>query len=171
MIYLVDTNILLRFLHRADPRHLIVRAAVRKLRTNGHQLQATPQNYTEFWNVSTRPINRNGFGLTPLETESLLRIAERLFPLLPDSTAIYPGWRRLVVDFGVSGVQVHDARLVAAMLVHNITHILTFNTQGFYPLYPRGHCGCRSKFCIKKYTSSHITCCFFTYRLFVLQVE
>lgn len=138
MIYLADTNVLLRFLHRTDPRHSIVRAAVRKLRTNGHQLQATPQNFTEFWNVTTRPSERNGFGLTPLETDTLVRIAERLFPLLPDSPAIYPEWRRLVVDFSVSGVQVHDARLVAAMLVHNVTHILTLNTQDFSRYAPEG---------------------------------
>lgn len=34
-----------------------------------------------------------------------------------------PEWRRLVVNYGVSGVQVHDARLVATMLVHDVTHI------------------------------------------------
>jgi predicted nucleic acid-binding protein len=138
MIYLVDTNILLRFLHPSDPRYPIVCAAVSKLRTNGHRLQATPQNFTEFWNVSTRPIDRNGFGLTPLEPDVLLRIAESLFPFLPDSPAIYPEWRRLVVDFGVSGVQVHDARLVAAMCVNNITHILTFNTSDFIRYAPEG---------------------------------
>lgn len=131
MIYLADTNVLLRVLHRTDPRYRIVRAAVGKLRANGHQLKATSQNFTEFWNASTRPINRNGFGLTPLETDRLLRIAERLFPLLPDSPAVYPEWRRLVVTYGVSGVQVHDARLVAAMISHGVTHILTFNTADF----------------------------------------
>jgi len=36
-----------------------------------------------------------------------------------------------VVDFEVSGVKVHDARIVAAMLVHKISHILTFNTKDF----------------------------------------
>lgn len=29
------------------------------------------------------------------------------------------------------GVNVHDARLVAAMLVHGLTHILTFNISDF----------------------------------------
>lgn len=138
MIYLVDTNVLLRVLHRTDPRHPIVRTAVRKLRTNDHQLQATSQNFTKFWNASTRPIKRNGFGLTPSEADRLLRIAERIFPLLPASPTIYPEWRRLVVDFSVSGVQVHDARLVAAMLIHNVTHILTFNTSDFVRYAPKG---------------------------------
>jgi predicted nucleic acid-binding protein len=32
---------------------------------------------------------------------------------------------------GVSGVQVHDARLVAAMRVHGVKRILTFNERDF----------------------------------------
>ncbi len=131
MIYLVDTNVLLRFVHRSDPRHEIVRTAIFKLRSDNHQLRVTSQNFIEFWNVSTRPVRQNGFGLTAIQANRLLQIAERLFPLLPDSPAIYLKWRKLVVDCAVSGVQVHDARLVAAMLVNNITHILTFNTSDF----------------------------------------
>ena len=137
-MYLVDTNILLRVFHRTDPRHTIVRGAARTLRTHGHALHATPQNFTEFWHASTRPTNRNGFGLTPTETARLLRIAERIFPLLPDAPAIYPEWRRLVVDYRVSGVQAYDARLAAAMLVHHVTHILTFNTSDFARYAPEG---------------------------------
>jgi len=38
---------------------------------------------------------------------------------------VYTKWRRLVVSFGVSGIQVHDARIVATMIVHGVTHILT----------------------------------------------
>ncbi len=131
MIYLVDTNILLRILHCTDPRHTMVRHAVRTLRVDGHELRTTPQNFIEFWNACTRPIDRNGFGLTPAQTHQLLRTAERVFPLLPDSPATYPEWRRLVVDYSVSGVQVHDARLVAAMIMHHVTHILTLNISDF----------------------------------------
>ena len=40
-------------------------------------------------------------------------------------------WRVLVVRHQVSGVQVHDARLAAAMQVHGITHILTLNQPDF----------------------------------------
>jgi predicted nucleic acid-binding protein len=138
VIYLVDTNILLRVLHRTDPRHAIVRGAARTLRTNSHELRTTAQNFTEFWNASTRPMNSNDFGLTPTETARLLRIAERLFPLLPDSPAIYPEWRRLVVEHSVSGVQVYNARLAASMLVHHVTHILTFNTSDFARYAPEG---------------------------------
>jgi predicted nucleic acid-binding protein len=65
VIYLVDTNVLLRFADRTHPLHPTVRAAVRKLRTGGHKLRTAPQNFVEFWNVVTRPTERNGFGLVP----------------------------------------------------------------------------------------------------------
>lgn len=138
MIYLVDTNILLRFSRREDPGYQIAREAVHKLKAGGHQLQTTLQNFTEFWNVSTRSANQNGFGRTPVETDELLQDLEHSFPLLLDSPDVYPEWRRLVVDYDVSGVQVHDARLVATMLANNVRHILTFNTQDFIRYNPEG---------------------------------
>ena len=51
--------------------------------------------------------------------------------LLRDSAATYPEWKRLVVKHSVLGTKVHDARLVAAMNVHGIGRILTFNTGDF----------------------------------------
>lgn len=131
MIYLVDTNILLWFSRHEDLRYQIAREAVHKLEASGHQLQTTLQNFAEFWNVSTRSANQNGFGRTPVETDDLLQDLEEAFPLLPDSADVYPVWRQLIVKYNVSGVQVHDARLVATMLVHDVKHILTFNTQDF----------------------------------------
>lgn len=131
MIYLVDTNILLRFVERRHPLHSVVRAKVRVLRQEGHDLRITPQNSAEFWNVATRPVERNGFGLTPEQADRALHLLERLFPVLHDSTAHYAEWRRLVVQYTVSGVQVHDARLVAAMRTHNVSHLLTFNATDF----------------------------------------
>ena len=131
MIYLIDTNVLLGAVHTEDSRYSIVQAAVSKLWTNDDHLKTTPQNFAEFWNVSTRPKDRNGFGQTPLETAPLLQELELLFPLLPDSSDVHPVWRRLVVEYSVSGKQVHDTRLVAAMIAHHITQILTFNTADF----------------------------------------
>ena len=138
MDYLVDTNILLRIVDPASVQHTVIRAAVQALHLRGDRLLAAPQNFVEFWNVAARPATRNGFGLTPQDAERRLRILERLFPLLPDNPAVYGRWRRLVVAFNVSGVQVHDARLVAAMMVAGVTHILTFNTGDFRRYAPAG---------------------------------
>lgn len=131
MIYLVDTNVLLRFADRSHPLNPVVREAVRKLRKDGHNLQIASQNCVEFWNVATRPANRNGFGLAPTDADRLLRLIERLFPILNDLPTVYPEWRRLVITFSVSGVQVHDARLVAVMKINSVSHILTFNDSDF----------------------------------------
>ena len=94
-------------------------------RTHPHSSARPPQqrrcavigaeNAAEFWNVCTRPVAaRGGLGLTVAETDRRLRIIERLFPLIPESAAVYHAWRGLLVAHGVQGVQVHDARLVAS---------------------------------------------------------
>jgi predicted nucleic acid-binding protein len=44
---------------------------------------------------------------------------------------IYLEWLRLVRAHNVMGVNVYDTRLVAVMLVYGLTHLLTFNTDGF----------------------------------------
>jgi predicted nucleic acid-binding protein len=132
MLIATDTGVLLRLLDRADIHHTAVRQALRLLRARGDESVTAPQNVAEFWNVCTRPATaRGGFGLTVQETERRVRLLERLFRVLPDSPSAYPLWRQLVVQHGVQGVQVHDARLVAWMLAHGISHLLTLNAADF----------------------------------------
>ncbi|MGB7189649.1 MAG: PIN domain-containing protein [Acidobacteriaceae bacterium] len=128
---LVDSNILIRWVQPADPDYPVVEAALAALVNSGTVLCYTSQNLAEFWNASTRPVARNGYGLSPAETDGRVRLFESRLRLLPDSRAVHEAWRRLLVDYGVSGVQVHDARLVAAMRVHGVPSILTFNTKDF----------------------------------------
>jgi predicted nucleic acid-binding protein len=130
-LYLADTNILIRLVKRDHPEYPLVRGAVEALRQEGVKLGYTMKNMAEFWNASTRPIERNGFGLTVEEAEANAREIERAFVFLADSEAVYREWRSLVVRHRVSGAQVHDARLAAAMLVHGIDRILTFNGADF----------------------------------------
>ncbi|HEV3039702.1 MAG TPA: type II toxin-antitoxin system VapC family toxin [Candidatus Angelobacter sp.] len=129
--YLVDTNILLRLSKRNDPKHNLVENALDVLTDRGAEICCTPQNISEFWNVCTRPGDRNGFGLSIEETDEALDAIERTITVLPDNERIYRIWRALVVRHRVSGVQVHDARLAAAMEVHGISHILTLNLPDF----------------------------------------
>src|SRR5712675_1131292 len=122
---LVDTNILLRITRRTDPHHKVVDTALARLAGQGSGLHYTHQNIAELWNTMTRPIARNGLGLTGAEAEQDVRAIESGMSLVPDSEAVYREWRRIVVEYGVSGVQVHDARLAAAMYVHGVNYILT----------------------------------------------
>lgn len=115
----------------AHPTHSQAVNAVRTLLANGDRVCLIPQNLIEFWNVATRPIERNGFGWSPAKTDVEISRLESLLTLLPDSQAIYREWRTIVLDNLVRGKQVHDARIVAAMEVHQITKLLTFNTKDF----------------------------------------
>lgn len=139
---LLDTNILLRLSKRDSPEFASIREALRLPDRANNRLCYTPQNLVEFWNVSTRPVARNGHGLSVKEADQAARHIENAFHLLPDTEAIHIEWRRLVVDYSVSGVQVHDARLVAAMKVHGIQYLLTLNDRDFVrytevvPLHP-----------------------------------
>jgi predicted nucleic acid-binding protein len=81
--------------------------------------------------VSTRPQKDNGFGKTVAETDRYCRFLESFLTVLPETPALFARWRELAVDHEVSGKKVHDARLVAAMSVHRIRLILTFNTKDF----------------------------------------
>jgi predicted nucleic acid-binding protein len=132
MVVLLDTGILLRYVNRTDPLHKSVRAAVRAVKSAGDDLAMAWQNVAEFWNVCTRPTSaRGGLGLSIAETNQRLRLLERIVRVLPDSAVAYPTWRNLVVSLSVAGVQVHDARLVALMQSHGMTHILTLNSADF----------------------------------------
>ncbi len=133
--YLLDSNILLRISQRQDPNFQIIRTAIASLRTNGTKLCFTSQNLAEFWNVSTRPAAQNGYGLSTADADRRAGLIEAGFTRLPDVDHVYAEWRRLVVAHSVVGVKAHDARLVAAMHVHGISHILTLDEQDFgrYP--------------------------------------
>jgi len=129
--YLVDSNVLLRWVKPDDRDYPLVVSAIDATLQRGAVFCYTSQNVAEFWNTCTRPLDRNGYGLSPQETDRRARLFEDKLRLLPDSLAVHQEWRKLLVVSNVSGVQVHDARLVAAMRVHGVGRILTFNEKDF----------------------------------------
>lgn len=80
-------------------------------------------------------MSKNGFGLAIADVEREIRIFEKGMVLMPDSAPVYREWRRLVLEISIHGVKVHDARLVAAMQIHGVKHLLTLNPEDFvrYP--------------------------------------
>jgi predicted nucleic acid-binding protein len=128
---LLDSNILLRISKSDDPQSAVIVHALRTLVGQGVRLCYTSQTLAEFWNASTRPVERNGFGLSVAETDRLARVIERDFELLPDSRETHERWRALLVAHNVQGVQVHDARIAANMYVHGVGRLLTINARDF----------------------------------------
>jgi predicted nucleic acid-binding protein len=129
--YLLDTNILLRSVQREAPHHPLAIEALATLLEQEHDVFITAQNLIEFWSVASRPTEANGLGWT---TETVRQEVDRLraqFPMLDDTADVFVQWLQLVSAYRVSGRRVHDARLVAVMLAHGITHLLTFNQDDF----------------------------------------
>lgn len=137
-MYLVDTNVLLRFVDTSNQDHKAAQNVVLFVQQQGQKLCISSQNCVEFWNVMTRPKVNNGFGFSTSHAEQALEQVERLFTVITESAATYRQWRKLVIQYGVSGVQVHDARLVATMLVLRLRYILTFNSKDFVRYNPSG---------------------------------
>jgi predicted nucleic acid-binding protein len=122
---LLDSNILLHISKSDDLHHIPISRALHTLVGQGVRLCYTSQTLGEFWNASTRPADKNGFGLSVTDTERLARVIERDFEFLPDGKEVHDRWRSFLVKHAIQGVQVHDARLAASMYVHGITRLLT----------------------------------------------
>ncbi|MDQ0471879.1 type II toxin-antitoxin system VapC family toxin [Labrys wisconsinensis] len=131
MAILVDTNVLLRRTQPDHESHISAIESVALLLASGEPVHFAPQNIAEFWNVATRPAINNGLGLSTVLTLAEVTKIEQALILLPDLPTAYAEWKRLVAAHGVIGAKVHDARLVATMIVHGVDRILTFNTGDF----------------------------------------
>ena len=104
--------------------------AIRNLQQR-EELVLAAQNVVELWVVATRPVELNGLGMTPARAAKYLTRVVNPLPMLVESPEIHKEWRRLVIQYGVSGKKAHDTRLVAAMLVQGIQTIVTFNGSDF----------------------------------------
>jgi predicted nucleic acid-binding protein len=131
MRVLVDTNILLRSVQPNHPLCSQATHAVSKLIRQKDEVFFCAQNAAEFWNVATRPADRNGLGLSPEEALQEVSNIEKSLTLLPDVPAIYSTWKQIVGAHRVRGVKVYDARLVAIMSVYAVESVLTFNAVDF----------------------------------------
>lgn len=131
MSYVVDSNILLRVIQPNHAMYPEASRAVGDLLQQNEVIHVFPQNLYEVWVVTTRPVANNGLGYSVQDASREIRSIESHFTFLPDTPAIYPAWKNLVTQHSVSGRLAHDARIVAAMNVHGISHILTFNKNDF----------------------------------------
>lgn len=131
MPYVLDTNILLRSVAPGDHQHQVAIDAIERLSSAGEELVTTAQNFVELWNVVTRPVEANGLGRSPDVAREVVGRLETAFPRIPEPPNVYELWRDLVVRFEVSGVKVHDTRIVAVMLGNEVQNILSFNASDF----------------------------------------
>jgi predicted nucleic acid-binding protein len=102
MAYLIDTCILLRAFERDAAEHGSIIQAIRSLWERDEELFVTVQNIAEFWNVATRPADKNGLGL------SSDRVVQRVLyrsAKLTHLCSVIVDHRRDVVGCCLSGVE------------------------------------------------------------------
>ena len=100
MSVLIDTNVLLRRLESLHDHHRQAVDATARLVESAEPVHVTPQNIADFWAAATRPVARNGLGLSLATTVAEIDRIERVFAFLPNHPAIYEHWRRLVRRMG-----------------------------------------------------------------------
>jgi predicted nucleic acid-binding protein len=126
----VDANILVftsssgMLLHRAADDRL------NELASAGDRLCINRQVIREF--LST--VTRKGVvtpQLTPAQAVSDARAIELRFRLLEEDDVVQNELYTLIQQHQVVGPKVHDANIVATMLAHRVTHLLTHNVADF----------------------------------------
>jgi len=128
---LVDTNVLVRVAHKNHPHTPVAEGALRQLWNDGHELRVVPQVLYEYWSVATRTAEQNGLGFSTDVVDADIDRFKQLFSVLRDERGILEPWQALAARGAVQGKQTHDARLVAALQRHGLTHLLTFNAGDF----------------------------------------
>jgi predicted nucleic acid-binding protein len=126
----VDTNVLVYFAFAHFAQHHAARQRLAECESLGVTLWTSRQVLREFLVVTTRP----GF-LTPVPPPSFIVKAvqafENQFQIAADDAEVTRRLLELVENPGAHGRQVHDANIVATMLCHQISHLVTHNAADF----------------------------------------
>jgi predicted nucleic acid-binding protein len=128
---LLDTGVLLRLYDRDAPERDDILRSLRVIYQRDEQIFVAMQNIAEFWNVMTRPMDVNGFGQSTETARRRLQSIEKFATVLTESDDSYRLWKQFVDELVITGVKVHDARLVAVMTVNGVTQLLTLNERDF----------------------------------------
>lgn len=126
----VDTNVLVYASAVGAPMRAQARAALARAATS-ERLRLSRQVLREFVAVITRQ-QAWARAQSAADAASAVALLARDFEVLEDGPIVWDTLLELCqkVDFG--GKQVHDACIVATMLAHGETRLLTFNTSDFY---------------------------------------
>jgi predicted nucleic acid-binding protein len=131
MAVLIDTGILLRAFDADSASYHPIRQAFQALWKRQERMVVALQNLAEFWNVSTRSTDNNGYGLSWERAARRLATIERLCEVVTEDDRSYGIWKGLLTTYSVTGVAVHDARLVSVMIARGVSTVLTLNERDF----------------------------------------
>ena len=126
----VDTNVLVYARVLKAPNHELARELLGRVLGGDEPAQLSRQVLREYLAVMTRPRTWP----VSLTREELIQDVERLaatFQMLEDGPLVTEALVALCRDVPVAGRQIHDANIVATMLVHGVQQLATFNVADF----------------------------------------
>jgi predicted nucleic acid-binding protein len=127
----LDTNILLAATDQGRAEHLDAVTALNEWPTSGTSLYTTGQIMREYLSVATRPVQQNGLGLARTDAVANVRAMRTRMRFLPEHDKVNDRLLELIERVECTGKQVHDANLVATVLMHGLNTIVTMNTDDF----------------------------------------
>lgn len=126
--WFVDTNVLVYATNIDSPWHQSAMEALSRARQAGIGLVVSPQILREYLVASTRT---SSAPMPRIEILQNLAILQREFRILNEDRTVAAKLLELVARYEVSGKKIHDANIVATMLVYGLTHLLTYNVDDF----------------------------------------
>lgn len=127
MMILLDTNVLVHSKLSASPHYTSVTQKLTRFYENEEELVICPQVLYEFYVVATRPVNKNGLGISCQNALHEMNNLQETFTLIAEPIDLFVNWINLVQKYQTLGKSAHDTRLVAFMQGHGISHIYTLN--------------------------------------------
>ncbi|MEW6238620.1 MAG: type II toxin-antitoxin system VapC family toxin [Candidatus Omnitrophota bacterium] len=126
----IDTNILIYATNESSPWRHSAANALMELRRKGIELIVSPQIIREYLCVVTRSASCSKNILFSQILENLNRI-QKEFVLVEENRHVVDCLVDIVRNVSVAGKQIHDANIVATMITHGVSHLLTRNTADF----------------------------------------
>lgn len=128
---ILDTNVLLAASDTGRSEYASARAALDEWPARGTALYSSGQILREYLSVATRPEERNGLGLSMTSSIANVRALRERLRTLAEGEKVSVRLLALLEEINCAGKQVHDANIVATMLVHGIDTVVTLNVADF----------------------------------------
>ena len=128
---MLDTNVLLAATDEGRAEHRDALTILNRWPAGDTTLCTSGQVLREYLAVATRPAEKNGLGLKlPDALGNVHAICERT-TLLAEDSKVADRLLGLLADVECGGKQVHDANVIATMLVHGVGTVVTMNLDDF----------------------------------------
>ncbi|HET9895687.1 MAG TPA: PIN domain-containing protein [Streptosporangiaceae bacterium] len=128
---MLDTNVILSATDEGRAEHRQAMLIFTSWAGRGTTLYASGQIMREYLAVATRSADKNGLGLKQAEAIANVRAFRTRTSVLAEDRKVADCLLSLLDEIPCAGRQVHDANVVATMLVHGIDSLITMNLAEF----------------------------------------